>query len=67
MTKASKKNSKKGSPVFLSDHQAAHEAPDNPLDPPLLVPEDEANSFTWSYLRPLATVTCQIEFFPDLT
>ena len=37
MTKARKKNSKKTSPVFLSDNQAAHKAPDNPLDPPPLV------------------------------
>src|ERR1700735_2441028 len=37
MTKARKKNSKKTSPVFLSDNQAAHEAPDNPLDPPPVV------------------------------
>ena len=37
MTKARKKNSKKTSPVFLSDDQAAHEAPDNLLDPPPLV------------------------------
>src|SRR6202044_1245595 len=37
MTKARKKTSKKTSPVFLSDNQAAHEAPDNLLDPPPLV------------------------------
>ena len=37
MTIARKKNSKKTSPVFLSDNQAAHEAPDNPLDPPPVV------------------------------
>jgi hypothetical protein len=37
MTKARKKNSEKTSPVFLSDNQATHEAPDNLLDPPPLV------------------------------
>src|ERR1700723_2997191 len=45
MTKARKKNSKKTSPVFLSDNQAAHEAPDNPLDPPpVKAPGDIPNS-----------------------
>ena len=45
MTKARKKNSKKTSPVFLSDNQAAHKAPDNPLDhPPLVGPRDMSYS-----------------------
>src|SRR6202167_4234649 len=45
MTKARKKNSKKTSPVLLSDNQAVHEAPDNLLDPPPLVgPRDMSYS-----------------------
>ena len=36
MTKARKKNSKKTSPVFLSDNQSAQDAPDNLLGPPVM-------------------------------